>query len=158
MKLNHSQHAASLRLFLGVVLAGCLFATTAHAQSRPLYKGTFKLTQEVHWRTIAMGPGAYLLAIDQFDPNYARTITISDARTGKIVVHEVARTDSNTENGDSKLLIVREGNQRAVYSARLAGLGEVFRSTEALEKARGSAKKERTEEAVLIGSSAVVGK
>jgi hypothetical protein len=156
MKLNHSRHAASLRLFLGVVLAGCFFATTAQAQSWPLYKGTFKLTQEVHWRTISMGPGAYLLVIDVFDPN-ARTITISDAHTGKMVVHEVARTDRNTKNGDSKLLIASEGNQRVVYSARLAGLGEVFRSASAYELARKAAKGS-VEEAVVIEGPRMAGK
>ena len=156
MKLNHFQHAASLRLFLGVVLAGCLFATTAHAQSRPLYTGTFKLTQEVHWRTIVMGPGTYLLAIDQLDTN-ARAITISDAGTGRIVVHEVARTDDNAQNGDSVLLIAGPPTRRAVYSARLAGLGEVFRSAPAYEMARKAAKRS-VEEAVVIEGSATTGK
>ena len=52
MKKNRSQYVASLRFVLGVALVGCLFATTTRAQSR--FEGTFKLTNEVHWRAAVL--------------------------------------------------------------------------------------------------------
>jgi hypothetical protein len=120
MKLNHMGYSANLKLFLGVLLAVCFLAATAHAD--PPFKGRFTLTHQVHWGKTLLGPGSYSLAIDDL----ARTIIIRDPRTGKIVARQFAWSDYHADNSDSELLIAVRGHERFVYSVRLAGLGEVY--------------------------------
>lgn len=120
MKVNHVRYSASWKAFLGILLAACFLATAARADS--LFTGKFKLTNEVHWGNNVLGPGAYLLALDQ----RTHTIIIRDAQTGKIVARVYARTNYNEDTADSELLIAVRGRQRAVYSVQVAGLGEVF--------------------------------
>lgn len=123
MKANRMRYSASLKLILGVFLAACFFATTVHAKA--FYIGTFKLSNETHWGKAVLPPGTYSLTLDQFDQN-TRTFTLRNARTGKLVVCEVAKIDRNTDNDDSELLITMHDNQREVSSARLAGVGEIY--------------------------------
>jgi hypothetical protein len=120
MKTNHAGYSASLKLFLGALLAACFLATAAHADS--LFTGTFTLTNEVQWGKATLGPGTYSLELD----HSTQTIIIRDAHTGKAVARELARPEFDSSNDDSQLRIAVRGNQRAVYSVRLAGLGEVF--------------------------------
>ena len=87
MKVNHSQNMASLRFVLGVALVGCLFATTAQAQSR--FEGKFTLTSEVHWRAAVLPPGDYSLKLD----TARRMIVLSDAHTNKPLALEAVRID-----------------------------------------------------------------
>ncbi len=147
MKANHVRSSATLKLFLGVLLATCFLVTTAHA--KPFYSGTFQLTNEVQWGKSVLPPGTYSLVLDQLDPS-TRTITIRDARTGKLIVCELARIDHHTDNEDSKLLIAVGGNQRAVYSLWLAGMGEVFQQTRPLGENKRTAQEARNTEAVPI--------
>jgi hypothetical protein len=123
MRLNHVGYPVTLKLFLGVLLAVCFLATAAHADS--LFTGTFKLTNDVHWGKAVLRPGSYSLAVDQ-PAKSIPIIIIRDAHTGKVVARLVSRPGDKTDNGDSKLLITARGDQRAVYSVRLAGFGEVF--------------------------------
>ncbi|MFY9805525.1 MAG: hypothetical protein WA211_13850 [Candidatus Acidiferrales bacterium] len=140
MKMNHSLLNASVRVALGVVLAGCFFATTAQAQSR--FEGTFKLTNEVHWRAAVLPPGDYSIKLD----TARRMILVSDAHTNKPVALEAVRIDSDAQNRDSQLVVEFQGNRRVVSSARLAGFGEVFHSTAKSQ----AAKEAGTQEAILI--------
>ena len=120
MKGNHAGYSASWKAFLGILLAACFLATAAHAD--PLVTHRFKLTNEVHWGNAVLGPGAYSFVFDR----WTQTISISDAQTGEIVACVLAQTDYNKDPADSKLLIAVRGNQRAVYSVQVAGLGDVF--------------------------------
>jgi len=63
MKTNHASYSASSKLFLGILVSVCFLATAA--QANPLFTGTFKLTNEVHWGNAVLGPGAYSLALDE---------------------------------------------------------------------------------------------
>jgi hypothetical protein len=145
MKTNHAGYSASLKLFLGVLLAACFLATAAHADS--LFEGKFTLTHEVHWGKAVLGPGAYSLALDQS----TRTIIIRDASTGKIVARESARPGDNTDNDNSQVLITVRGNQRAVYSVRLEGLGEVFQKAHPFaESGRAAEEEARNAEAIPV--------
>jgi len=139
MKVNHSQYMANLRFVLGVALVGCLFATAAQAQSR--FEGKFTLTNEVHWRAAVLPPGDYSFKLD----TARRMIVLSDAHTNKPLAFEAVRIDSDAQNQDSQLVVEVQDNQRVVTSARLAGLGEVFRSANVSKAFRGA-----TEEAILI--------
>ena len=125
MRLNHVGYSAKLKLFLGVLVAACFLATAAHADS--LFNGKFTLTNKVYWGKTVLGPGTYSLVVDQ--PTRAVPIiiiTVGDGNTGKIVAREFARPDYNANTDESKLLITTHGDQRAVYSVRLAGFGEIF--------------------------------
>jgi len=144
MKLNHVRYSASLRFFLGILLAACFLATAAHADS--LFEGKFTLTNEVHWGKAMLGPGSYTLALDQ----PTRTIIIRDASTGKIVDREFARPDYNTDNDNSQLLVAIQGNQRTVYSVRLAGLGEVFQKAHPFAESGRAAEEARNAEAIPV--------
>jgi hypothetical protein len=152
MKMNHVRFSASLKLFLGVLLAGCFLATAAHAQSPyPSFKGTFELTNKVNWGNAVLRPGAYSLAFDRLysDPKVGN-ITICDAHTGKIVVQAFSRMDINTATGDSQLLITVSGNQRAVYSLQLAGLGEVFHQAHPFAASEREAEEARNTEVIPV--------
>jgi hypothetical protein len=111
-------YSASLKLSLGALLAACFLATAAHAAS--LFTGKFTPANEVHWGKAVLGPGRYSLELD----HSTQTIVIRDAPTGNVVARELAQPDVDKGNDDSQLLISVRGNQRAVYSVRLAGLGE----------------------------------
>lgn len=144
MKLSHVRYSASWKAFLGILLAACFLATAAHADS--LFTGKFKLTNEVHWGNNVLGPGEYLLALDQ----WTHTIIIRDAQTGKIVARVSARTHYNTESADSELLIAVRGRQRAVYSVQVAGLGEVFNQAHPFGARGRAAEEARNAEAIPI--------
>jgi hypothetical protein len=144
MKTNHAGYSASLKLFLGILLSACFLATSAHADS--LFEGRFKLTHEIHWGNAVLGPGAYSLALD----DRTQTIIIRDAQTGKIVARESARPGDNTDSDDSQLLITVRGNQRAVYSVRLAGLGEVFQRAHPFASSGRAAEEARNAEAISV--------
>jgi hypothetical protein len=144
MKTNHASYSASSKLFLGILLSVCFLATAA--QANPLFTGTFKLTNEVHWGNAVLGPGAYSLALDE----PTRAIIIRDAQTGKIVARESARPGDNTDSDDSQLLITVQGDQRAVYSVRLAGLGEVFQRARPFASSRRAAEEARNAETIPV--------
>lgn len=143
MKPNQLRYSANLRVFLGILLAACFLATSALADS--LFEGKFTLTNEVHWGKAVLGPGAYSLALDQ----PTRTIIIRDA-SGKIVARESARPGDHPDNDDSQLLITVQGNQRAVSSVRLAGLGEVFQRAHPFQVSGRAAEEARNREAIRV--------
>jgi hypothetical protein len=121
MTLNDKRYSAKVSVFLGVLLATCLFAAAAHADS--LFKGKFKLTNEVHWGQAVLPPGEYTLTLD--GPTH--TIVVNDAESGVAVARLNARFAYPTSPDDnSDLLVNIQGRQRVVYSLRLAGFGEVF--------------------------------
>ncbi|MGD0955933.1 MAG: hypothetical protein ABR953_03790 [Candidatus Acidiferrales bacterium] len=143
MKTNHAGYSAKLRVFLGILLAACFLATAAHADS--LFEGKFTLTNEVHWGKAVLGPGAYTLVLNQSP----RTIIVRDA-SGKAVAQEPVQPGYNTDNDDSQLLITVRGNQRAVYSVRLAGLGEVFQEAHPFAESGRAAEEARNAEAIPV--------
>jgi hypothetical protein len=147
MKLNHAEYSAKLKLFFGILLAACVLATAAHADS--LFTGTFKLTNEVHWGNAVLGPGAYSLTVDQ-PARSIPIIIIRDEHTGKMVARLLSRPGDKTDNGYSKLIIALRGSQRAVYSVRLGGLGEVFQLAHPFAGAGSATEEVRNVEAVSV--------
>jgi hypothetical protein len=151
MTKNNKRYAVCSSLLLGILAVG-LLATPAFANT--LFKGTFTLTHETHWGNALLPPGEYLLALDES----AHTLLISDARTNKPIALQIVRVDASAQNADSRLLIAGPRDQRVVYSARLAGFGEVFRSAPAYQMARKAPKGTGIEEAVVIERSRAAGK
>lgn len=151
MKANHERHATIVKLFLGILAAACLLATPASAN--PVFKGTFKLTNIVHWGQTALPPGEYSLVLDQ----ETRTIVICDAGNHP-VARQTATVSSEPQTSDSKLLIYVDGNRRSVYSMRIPGFGEVFVSGHQSEVSRRAAETTGNQEAVPIEGSRVAEK
>ena len=143
MKLNQLRYSANLRVFLGILLAACFLATSALADS--LFEGKFTLTNEVHWGKAVLGPGAYSLALDQ----PTRTIIIRDC-VRQDRRSRVCPTWRSPDNDDSQLLITVHGNQRAVSSVRLAGLGEVFQRAHPFQVSGRAAEEARNREAIRV--------
>jgi hypothetical protein len=142
--VSYVGYSVGLKLFLGILLAGCFLATAAHADS--LFTGTFTLRNEVHWGKAVLPPGPYSLAVDATN----LTIIIRDAQTGKVVALENARPGYSGNGDDSKLLIAVRGNQRAVCSVRLAGLGEVFQTAHPFPASRRTAEEAHNVEAIPV--------
>jgi hypothetical protein len=143
MKTNHAGYSAKRRVFLGILLAACFLATSAHAGS--LFTGTFTLTNEVHWGKAVLGPGAYTIVLNQSP----RIIIVRDA-SGKIVAHEAVRPGGSTDSDTSNLLVSVHGSQRVVYSVRLAGLGEVFLTARPFPAEGRAAEEARNPEAIPV--------
>src|ERR1700683_2338441 len=81
MNINRVRTSASLKLFLGVLMAICFVVTPPHAQARPShFKGTFVLTNDVQWGKTLLRPGTYSLAVDQVDAT-VESIAVYDAST-----------------------------------------------------------------------------
>jgi hypothetical protein len=146
MKTKHAGYSASLKLFLGILLTVCFVATSAYADS--LFTGTFKLTNEVHWGKAALPPGTYSLVLNQ-SSLATPTIIVRDA-SGKVVAQEAVRPGDGTDGDASKLLVSVRGNQRAVYSVRLAGLGEVFHTAHPFAAEGRAAEEARNAEAISV--------
>jgi len=148
MEANQVRYSAHLKLFLGISLAACFLATTAQGNS--LFTGTFQLPNEVHWGNAVLGPGAYSLTLDQ-PARAVPIIVIRDVATGKVVARTIASgLDYHTDRGDSKLLISVRGNQRAVYSVRLGGIGEVFQLAHPFGAGKRGAQEARRAEAIPV--------
>ena len=129
MNVNRMRISASSKLILGVAMAICFVMVPAHAQSRVSnFKGTFVLTHEVQWGKALLRPGTYSLIVDP-DDAMVESICVYDTSTGKMVVGENAAISPNTTATSSEILIATRGNQRAVESVQLAGMGEVLHET-----------------------------
>ncbi|MGA8366627.1 MAG: hypothetical protein WB716_04875 [Candidatus Acidiferrales bacterium] len=151
MKANHKGYATMLMLSLGILAAACLLATPASAN--PMYKGTFTLTNVVHWGQTVIPPGEYTITLDQ----QTRTVVICDAGN-HVVARQTATISPDSQTSDSKLLIYANGDQRAVYSMRLAGFGEIFVSGRQAAASRRAAEETGNQEAVPIEGSRVAEK
>ena len=122
MKANGKRYSASWIAFLAISVVGCLIA--GRAQAEPLFRGQFQLEHRIHWGNAVLEPGAYSLEVDRV----TQTIVVSDAKSGKTIAREFARTDETAAGADSKLLISVQGNERAVYGLTIAGLGSVYQN------------------------------
>jgi hypothetical protein len=144
MRVKDTRHSAKMSLFLGILLATCLFAAAAHAD--PLFKGKFELANEVHWGQAVLPPGEYALTLD----GWTQTIVIDDAKSGAAVARLQARFGYSRADDNSELLVNVRGRQRVVYSLRLAGFGEVFQRARISTRERRAAEEARNAEAIPV--------
>ena len=144
MTTNHTRYTAKVSLFLGLVVAACLFAAAAHANS--LFRGQFTLTSKVVWGEAVLPPGEYVVTLDLG----THTIIVSDANDGKYVARMDARIDPQRDSGASELLIANRGSQRAVCALRVAGLGELYQTAHPFPTHGRFAEEARQTEAVPV--------
>jgi len=146
MKAKSKRYPTILMLSLGILLAACMLATPASAN--PLFKGTFTLTNVVHWGQTALSPGEYTIALDQ----QTRTLVISDARN-HVIARQTATISPDSQTSESKLFMYVDGNRRAIYSVQLAGFGEVPVSGRQSAVSRKAAEETGKQETVPIEGS-----
>lgn len=118
-------------LLAGVLLATCLSARSARAQSA--FEGKFTLPFEAHWGQAMLPAGDYQLSITT--TGNPTMVIIRDAKSGRHVA-SVAPPIRQDATGESALLIGTRGTQRVIHSLRVAELGVVFISDPALAHGR----------------------
>ena len=160
MKMNSKQNTIRVTLFAAALLATCLFGSPANAQQnvrdervdqvgdQPIYQGGFTLKHETRWGKAVLPAGDYRLTIRTAEN--PTTFFIEDAKSGKTVAMVAPNVTERSNKGDSALLIGTRGNQRVVYSLRIAELGEVLISDPALAHGRESREEARQTEAVPV--------
>lgn len=144
MKVNHMRYSGRVSLFVGILLATCLFASAAHADS--LFKGKFKLTNEVHWGQAVLPPGEYALTLD----SWTQTIVINDAKSGATVARLQARLGYSIPDNPSEISIAVLGHQREVYALSLAGFGKVFEQSRIGPRERRAAEEARNNQTIPV--------
>jgi hypothetical protein len=145
MKLKNSKSTAKVALF-AAVLATCLFASVANAQSA--FQGKFTLQDETRWADAVLPAGSYFITLDC--GTGVCLAAIRNAESGKTVAHVLCGIADNGANGESALLIRGRGAQGVVHSFRVAELGQTFVYDRALARGRGVREEARKMEVVPV--------
>jgi hypothetical protein len=144
MKLRNVSNATKVVLFVAVLLATCLSASSAKAQSA--FNGTFTLTENAYWGYGVLPAGDYELSIAT--TGLPSMVVVRDATTGKEVAKLFPQIRELSTKGGSELLIGIRGKQSVIYSLRVPALGMVFISDPDL--ARGAEKEARNARVVPV--------
>jgi hypothetical protein len=128
MKLGNVPKTAKVALFAIALLATCLSASSANAQSA--FNGKFILTEKAHWGAGVIPAGDYQLSITA--TGLPSTVVIRDATSGNSVARLFPQVRELSTRGDNELLIGTRGKQRVIYALRVPQLGMVFISDPAL--------------------------
>jgi hypothetical protein len=114
MKTMHATHlGTSLKLFLGILIASCVFSAAANAA--PTFVGKFTLPHEVRWGQAVLPPGDYSIRMD----STAAPAKITSA-SGSMVVFTQSPMLADNEKGGTYLTIT---NHR-VRSLNIPDLGK----------------------------------
>jgi len=130
MELNKVLNSTKVVFLAGVLLATCLFASSANAQSA--LNGKFTLTENAYWGRGVLPAGDYELSINS--TALPAVVVVRDARNGKTVAMLFPQVRELSTTGESELLIGTRGKQRVIYSLRAPQLGMVFISDPALAR------------------------
>ncbi len=140
MKSNIKAITTKVTLFATVLLASCMFAGVANAQT--VY-GKFTLDHSARWGKAVLPAGEYSLTIN---PNKSPIlVTITDAKSDRQIAFVLSAVSEDAANGGSALLIGERGKQRVIYSFRLAEFGKAFIFDPALAHRRGVEEAKNTE-------------
>jgi hypothetical protein len=109
---------ATLGLVASLLLIGVALAA-------PIYRGSFTLPFDAHWGSTTLPAGDYMLRFE--DVGSRAFLVVKETKSGRDVAFLTSvATNETTSTGQSALLVATTGNQRVIYSLRLAELGEVF--------------------------------
>jgi hypothetical protein len=122
MKLKNVLNATKVVLFAAVMLAACLSASAAKAQSA--LNGKFTLTENAYWGHGVLPAGEYELSIAT--TGLPSMVVVRDATTGKEVAKLFPQVRELSIKGESELLIGTRGKRSVIYSLRVPALGMVF--------------------------------
>jgi len=119
--MNSNRTTSTVRLFTFGLLISLLWVGVA--QAAPLYRGKFTLPYAVRWGQAVLPAGEYRLRFEDIQTRVFAVI--EDVKRHEDVMLIPALTVGEAQ-GESALLITREGNQAVVQSLRLAELGVAF--------------------------------
>lgn len=123
MTLKSLQSAVSARL-VGAVVAACLFAVGASAQSggTSVFSGTFTLPYEVHWGRSTLPAGPYSVRMESI-----QQAAIVRSANGKINAFLRIPVIADAEKGTGTYLtIVHRGNESRVQALNAPQMGKVL--------------------------------
>jgi hypothetical protein len=115
--LNTTQHSATLKLILGVVMATCVFTAAANAQ--PIFVGTFTLPYEVHWNHAVLPAGEYAIRMDS-----KGAVALVRSISSNKLDYTAPPIIGNGEKGATFLTVTIHGNERKVRSLNLSADGQ----------------------------------
>jgi hypothetical protein len=119
-----SQNNFSAIQFATLGLVASLFLVGV-ALAAPIYRGSFTLPFDARWGSTTLPAGDYMLRFE--DVGSRAFLIVKETKSGRDVAFLTpATTNETTPAGQSALLVAKTGNQRVIYSLRLAELGEVF--------------------------------
>jgi hypothetical protein len=143
--MNANTKGSSIRaaLFTAALMAVCLFAGSANAQSA--FHGTFTLQHEIHWGDAVLPAGNYVIDLDRgTGPSIA---LIRNAATDRPVAMVASAIVQSGARDKSALVVGSRGRIRVVRSFQVAELGEVFIYDRPLD--RGEANEEAKDTSVV---------
>jgi hypothetical protein len=126
---NTAQHATSVKLVLGVLIATLAFGAAAKAQ--PAFEGKFVLPHEVRWNHAVLPAGEYSIQID----STREPVVLHSASTNESYYASVPMM-ADTEKGAARLNITNLGNESRVRSMNVPQIGRtlIFDPLTATEK------------------------
>jgi hypothetical protein len=118
MKTMHATHlGTSWKLFLGILIASCVFSAAANAE--PSFVGKFTLPYEVHWGLAVLPPGDYSIRMDS-----TKAPAMISSVSGSMRVYTESPTTADNERGGTYLTITTQGNEHKVRSLNIPELGK----------------------------------
>lgn len=118
MKNINRNYRRMFGLFLGAVMASCVFAAAANAQAS--FVGKVTLPYEVHWGQAVLHAGDYSIRME----STKGTAKISSANTNAAIYTNLP-TVADNESGGTYLTITTQGHERRVRSLNLPELGKL---------------------------------
>jgi hypothetical protein len=115
--LNTTQHSATLKLILGVMIATCVFTAVANAQ--PIFLGTFTLPYEVHWNHAVLPAGEYAIRMDS-----KGALAVVRSMSSNKLDYTAPPIIGDGEKGATFLTVTIRGNERKVRSLNLSASGQ----------------------------------
>lgn len=145
MKAKITRFAKATTFFATMLLATCLFAGSASAQTG--FQAKFTLPFEAHWGHAVLPAGDYSLTPAYNMPN---TLIIRNAKTDRAVALVVPYFRDESRGGKSALLIVTRGTQHVVYALRIADFDQILVYVPALANAAAVEEAHRTQAVPVI--------
>jgi hypothetical protein len=150
MNINRMRTSASLKLILGLVIATCVVVAPSHAQSRVSdFNGTFVLTNDLQWGKALLHAGTYSLVVHSYS-RVTESLYVYNVSTGKMVLTREAAINPDVTAASSEIVIATRGDQRAVESLQIAGMGVVFRQTHPFATSESAPEEARNVQAIPV--------
>jgi hypothetical protein len=128
MKSKTMRHAIKVRLFAAVLLATCVFAGAANAETMAI---KFNLPFEVHWGKNLLPAGEYSVTMDS-----SANVGLVRSANGKVAIYTPIPIKAYSRTGNTALYVLVRGNQRIVRSLNLPsrGISLIYRPTTDAER------------------------
>ena len=121
--MKSSRSLSQIKLSMLALLAACLCATVASAQTgSSTFKGNFTLPFEAQWGEVVLPPGEYTFTLNPFVAPFTATVR-GENRTAMII----AQAPSDREfRGRSELIAIRSGGRLRIRALNVADPGVVL--------------------------------